>query len=237
MSVRISVVIPAYNEESVIGKTLCVYSEFLAANFDDFEIIAVDDGSRDKTKEIIQGFDRVICISYPKNRGKGYAVKRGVLRATGDYIFFTDADLSYGPENISRAVSLLEGELFAGVVGIRENLKRDYPIVRRVLSIAFAKFVKKMLNIDVADTQCGFKAFDKETGRQIFSALRIFDFGFDFEVIYLSKVFGKNLAKLPVSFIHRKASRVRLVSDAVRILKDLFYIKRSKINEPVKNKA
>lgn len=234
---KISVVIPAYNEETVIGKTLCVYSKFLDDNFDDFEIIAVDDGSSDKTKEIIQSFAGVVCISYPQNRGKGYAVKRGILRATGDYIFFTDADLSYGPENISRAISLLEGKSFAGVVGIRENLKRDYPAVRRALSIAFAKFAQRVLNINIADTQCGFKAFDKKTGRQIFSSLRIFDFGFDFEVIYLSKIFGKNLAQLPVSFAHRKDSRVHLVPDAFRILKDLFYIKRSRINEPVKNKA
>lgn len=234
---KISVVIPAYNEETVIGKTLTVYSDFLAENFDDFEIIAVNDGSTDRTGAIIRTFSGVTCISYPKNRGKGYAVKRGILRATGDYIFFTDADLSYAPENISRAISLFEKNLFSGVVGVRENLRRDYPVVRRVLSRAFAGLVRRALKVDLVDTQCGFKAFDKKTGKQIFSALRIVDFGFDFEVIYLSKIFGKRLAELPVSFNHRNASHVHLIADAGRVLRDLFYIKRRKVHEFIKIKA
>lgn len=237
MFMKISVVIPAYNEEAVIGKTLTAYSDFLAENFDDFEIIAVNDGSTDRTGSIIRTFSGVTCISYSQNRGKGYAVKRGILRATGDYIFFTDADLSYAPENISRAISLFEKKLFSGVVGVRENLRRDYPVVRRVLSRAFARLVRLVLKVDLVDTQCGFKAFDKTTGKQIFSALRIFDFGFDFEVIYLSKIFGKRLAALPVSFNHRDASHVHLIADAGRALRDLFHIKRRKMHEFIKIKA
>lgn len=231
---KISVVIPSYNEEMVIGRTLAEYRSFLAENFEEFEVIAVDDGSSDETRTIIQSFENVICISYPENRGKGYAVKRGFLRATGDYIFFTDADFSYSPANILRAVELFESCNCCGVVGVRENLKKDYPLLRRILSRAFSGLVTGVLKISVCDTQCGFKGFRRSMGKRIFSMLEVFDFGFDFEVIYLAQLMGGGIMELPVSFCHRMDSGVRLVRDGAGMVRDLFCIKRSRRNEAVK---
>ncbi len=228
---KISVIIPAFNEEEIIGDTLKAYLDFLRKTFKDFELIAVNDGSFDETEKIVRSFKDVICISYPKNKGKGYAVKRGVLRATGDYIFFTDADLSYAPENILKALSVFRESRFSGVLGVRESLNRDYPLKRRITSRLFSAFVRIALPTDIPDTQCGFKAFDKKTGKQIFSMSQIFDFGFDFEVIYLCQRLEKNLAELPVSFIHRQKSHVNLVKDFLKALKSMAYIKRRKINE------
>ncbi len=227
INVKISVIIPAYNEEKVIGKMLRTYCSFLSENFAEFEIIVVDDGSLDKTLKIAKTFKDVICISYKQNKGKGYAVKRGFLRATGDYIFFTDADLSYPPENISRAISLFRQTNASGVMGIRNWLDRDYPLYRRIVSKAVRRLARCVISGNIPDTQCGFKAFDKRTGKQIFSRLKIFDFGFDFEVIYLSNILGKTLVTLPVSFKHRRATKVQMLRDGFGILKDLIYIKRS----------
>lgn len=228
---KISVIIPAFNEEEVIKDTIDAYLDFLKKTFKDFELIAVNDGSCDKTEKIIRSFKDVICISYQKNKGKGYAVKRGVLRATGDYIFFTDADLSYAPENILKALSVFKENAFSGVLGVRESLNRDYPLKRRVASKLFSAFVRVILPTDIPDTQCGFKAFDKKTGKQIFSMSQIFDFGFDFEVVYLCQSFGKRLARLPVSFVHRQKSHVNPVKDFLKALKSIAYIKRRKMNE------
>ena len=227
---KISVVIPAYNEEKVIKNTLQAYGDYLSSNFKEYEIIMVDDGSTDKTLELAKSCKGVICISYQKNRGKGYAVKRGFLRATGDYIFFTDADLSYSPDNISRAIEIFLATGSAGVVGVRSDKHTDYTFVRRVISNAVAKMIRRVISTALSDTQCGFKGFEKTTAKQIFAESQIFDFGFDFEVIYLSQTLGKVLSAMPVTFCHRLDTRVRPIRDGFGIVRDLIYIKRRSIN-------
>lgn len=222
---KISLVIPAYNEQKLIGSTISVYLDFLKTHFTDFEIIAVDDGSRDRTAAVIRSFSECICISYKSNRGKGYAVKRGFLRATGDYIFFTDADLSYAPENILRALALFQSENACGIVGIRSEKRKGYPPLRHFASVCFEKLVKLLLKTDIADTQCGFKGFDKQTARMIFSQSEIFGFGFDFEIIRIAQLMHKNLLTLPVTFKHRPDSRIRIFSDPVKMLTGLFKVK------------
>ena len=233
---KISVVIPAYNEEELIEKTLIDYQKFLSENYSEFELILVDDGSSDKTLEVAKACKDVVCISYRQNRGKGYAVKRGFLRATGDYIFFTDADLSYSPQNISRAIQLFKTTNSSGVVGIRKDKKKDYTFFRRVVSDVFAKLVKFIISTSLADTQCGFKGFEKKTGKQIFSRSKIFDFGFDFEVIYLSQILGKSISAMPISFNHRKKTRIQPLRDGLRMVKDLIYLKRSGTNGNIKKR-
>ncbi len=231
---KISVVIPAFNEEEVIQNTLTTYMEFLSKNFKNFELIAVNDGSVDNTESCIRSVKDVICISYLKNRGKGYAVKRGVLRAGGDYIFFTDADLSYRPENILRAIEILGKNKVGAIAGIREKQRCDYPFLRRVCSQAFSLFVRAALPTQLPDTQCGFKGFDKETGKRIFSMLRTVDFGFDFEVVYLLQLLDKPVFELPVSFVHRAKSHVSPARDFLRAVKNMHNIKRSNIDELIK---
>lgn len=226
---KISVVIPAYNEEKIIADTLTEFTRFMTDSFEKFELIVVNDGSTDGTLAAIRRCSGVDIISYAQNRGKGYAVKRGVLRATGDYIFFVDADLAYSPENIIRAISLLQSSSISGVVGIRENRSRTYPLVRRIMSKGLNLLLRYTLMPDISDTQCGFKGFDRQTARLIFSRTEIFDFGFDFEVIYLSKIFGKTLAALPVSFEHRENSKVKPLVDSGRAVMDILKIRKRKV--------
>lgn len=222
---KISLIIPAFNEEAVIGNTLSQCLDFLKANFCDYELIAVNDGSRDRTADIIRSFSDVICISYGTNRGKGYAVKRGFLRATGDYIFFTDADLSYSLGNIPKALELFRAKSICGVMGVRSIKGSNYPYLRRIFSRRLNRLLRLTLGISVPDSQCGFKALDKKTARDVFARSQIFGFGFDFEVLYLLKAMQKPLALLPLSFVHRTASHVRLFSDTAKILKSLIDIK------------
>ncbi len=221
---KVSVVIPAYNEEKTIKNTLISYAGFLKNSFDEFELIAVNDGSTDGTLREITSSDCAKVISYSQNRGKGYAVKRGVLMATGDYIFFTDADCSFAPDNIKHAVLIMEKGLAKGVVGIRENRDSEYSLSRRILSDGLKKLLGMTLKIDSSDSQCGFKGFDKRTAKYLFSRMKIFDFGFDIEIMYLAKKLRIQLEKFPVIFCHRSDSKVKPVLTAWRIFRDIFAI-------------
>ncbi len=217
---KISVIIPAYNEEERIARTLSEYRSYLSRSFSSYELIAVDDGSADGTERVIRAADGVRCVSYAENRGKGYAVRQGVLRADGDYIFYTDADLSYSPENIGAAMRLFE-QGADGVVGVRADKRHDYPPLRRLGSAAVEYIAQKMLKTSVRDTQCGFKAFEGRTAKEVFSRSEMCGFGFDLEIISLCESLGKRLAELPVRFSHRSASRISPISDGTAILRDI----------------
>ncbi len=223
----VSVVIPAYNEEKTIAGTVSAYREFLSQNVDSFEIIVVNDGSTDNTLARLKDLKQVEVISYNKNRGKGYAVKRGVLRAKGDYVFFTDADGSYAPGNILQGISALENGA-SGVVGERKERKEGYSFIRYMASTILSGLTKRILLTSIRDTQCGFKGFDKATARQIFSRTQIFDFGFDFEVICLSEIFKKPISSMKVDFEHRKETRVNIFKDSIRIFQDLLRVRHTK---------
>ncbi len=222
---KISLILPAYNEENLIKNTITQCLSFFRENGFEYELIVVNDGSTDQTEQIIRSFKEVISVSYPSNRGKGYAVKRGILRATGDYIFFTDADLSYPLENIKKAMEIFRSTKASGVFGVRCNKNTDYPFFRRIFSDLFQSLVHRLLNITFSDTQCGFKSFDKHTARMVFSKCRIADFGFDLEIIYHISNQKLTLAPLPVTFTHRADSRVKF-SHSIGLLKDVFMLKQ-----------
>lgn len=222
---KISLILPAYNEENLIKNTIIQCLDFFRQSEFKYELIVVNDGSTDRTEQIIRSFKEVIPVSYPSNRGKGYAVKRGILRATGDYIFFTDADLSYPLENIKKAMEIFHSTGACGVFGMRCDKNTDYPFFRRIISDLFQSLVHQLLNINFADTQCGFKSFDKHTARMVFSKCQIADFGFDIEIIYHISNQNLSLASLPVTFTHRTGSRVKL-SDSVALLKDVFLLRQ-----------
>jgi dolichyl-phosphate beta-glucosyltransferase len=224
---KISVVIPAYNEEGVILNTLNKYQMYLKSNFEEHEIIAVNDGSTDNTLKEIKKSD-VTVISYAKNQGKGYAVKRGMLRATGDYVFFTDADCSYSPQNITRALIVMQKTGASGVSGVRLKKNKEYPWYRILMSKILLILVRHTISNEIQDSQCGFKGFEKKTARQIFSCTQILDFGFDFEVFYLFKIFGKKIAAVPINFVHRKKSKVNLATDSIKIVKNVLKIRQRK---------
>ena len=229
-SVRLSVVIPAYNESDRIATTIERVRSDLAGPVGDggLEIIVVDDGSSDGTAEVARtaGADRV--VTYHPNRGKGAAVRAGVLEAAGRTIAFTDADLSYAPAQI---VGLME-EVETGwdvVVGSRKHTDTLTVVRAGRLREAGGRLVNVMTGIVLLggyrDTQCGLKAMRSDVARLIFTHCRIDGFAFDVEIFHLVERYRLTLVEAPVEVVNSSRSTVHVIRDAGRLVVDLFRIR------------
>lgn len=226
MPMEISLIIPAYNEEKQILNTLVNVIEYMEKLEVPYEIIVVNDGSQDKTAEMAKSLEPYIrLISYEENHGKGYAVAEGVKAAQGDYIFFTDADLSYSPDYIAAGEKLLlDGAEM--VIGKRDNKRSDYPILRRQISKAYKRAAHHILPLTVEDCQCGFKGFKSSAAKRLFQDLETEGFGFDTEILCRAQMYDMEIAEMPVVFQHKKDSKVSF-SGGVRMIRDLYRIRRA----------
>ncbi len=222
---KTSIIIPAFNEESIIGTTIADVEE----HFHPFEIIVVSDGSADRTDEIVRSNPSAQLIRLPSNRGKGAAVRRGVMEARGDIIAFIDADMPYRPENLDRAIELVRSGIADIAVGARDlpqsETDRSYPMRRRLAGRTLSLLIRLFLMREITDTQCGLKAFRADVAKSLFAASRLDGFGFDFEVLYLATAQGLRIARVPVALSHRHASRVRLIRDSAAMLRDLVRVR------------
>lgn len=232
---KISVILPAYNEEKRIGKTLDVVCNYMEENFTDYEILVVDDGSRDNTKEVAQNYpcDKLSLLSYGENRGKGGAVKHGILNSSGDIVVFTDSDLPYPVENIKKAADLLLSTSADFVLGTRKNTtgKGEYPLIRKLTSFGFSLMVRMIVGLNVSDTQCGFKAFSSACAKEIFKKTTICGWGFDVEAIFIAQKLGYKYKRLTVELFHvEEGSKINLAQDIVRMLGELFKIRKNNKN-------
>lgn len=227
-----SIIIPTYNEEKRIESTLRkIHEYFESENSGSYEIIVVDDGSQDNTSKIIQSLQQTVkplkLFCMEKNKGKGTAVKYGVLQSSGSYILFADADNSTPIEEYSKLQLFLKD--YEVVVGSRfipgSNIKRKQPF-HRVLLGRLGNIMIRLLLIDgISDTQCGFKAFQNKPAREIFSRIRTERFGFDMELLVIAKRFNYRIKEVPVSWHHSSDSRIRPIKDAFWTLLELFKIK------------
>ena len=235
---KISVCIPMYNERAICvdtARTLCrAMTDFCARLEYDWEILFCDDGSTDGSPEILQkaveeeGLPNVRCVGYERNRGKGAAVRTAVLASKGDVVLYTDCDLAYGTDVIAPAVErIVSGEKF--VLGSR-NLDRDgyagYTFLRRIASKTYIKVIAVCAGFRLSDSQCGFKCFDGQTARKIFSLCTIDGFSFDLEVIKIAQKLGIPLGEMPVHIVNHRESKIHVVSDALRMLRDIRRIKK-----------
>ena len=236
-AVELSVVIPAYNEASVIGDTVARVAAYLEAS-GNHELIVVDDGSRDATASIVQAFAEehpcVRLVSNPGNRGKGYAIRNGVLHARGEYVLYTDADLVYPIEGAAPFLAALRAgadvaigsRSHAGTLFALHPRHFSYIYQRYLVGRAYIALVNALLNLGVADTQCGFKAFRGAVARDVFPRLCLDDFAFDVEALYVARARGYGLVELPVYFLYLgEQSSVELVQDSLRMLRDLWRIR------------
>ena len=229
---KVSVVIPMYNESSIIVDTAKKLSEEMEKYFDSYEILFSDDGSKDGCGDMVRALD-LPCVrvtGYAQNQGKGCAVRTAIMEADGDIIMFTDADLAYGTEVIYKAVKALENDKSAGVLIGSRNLAKDgydgYTFLRKVASKVYIKVLCIAGGFDQSDSQCGCKAFRREAAREIFSKAKVNGFAFDFEIILRAKKAGIKIIEMPVKIINHRESTVHIVRDSIRMLRDIRKIKK-----------
>lgn len=224
-----SIVIPAYNEEWRLPATLVDMIDYFDARGDSYELVVVDDGSSDNTVGIVEKFRRirsqVRLIRLPRNYGKGHAVRTGILNARGVYILFADADGSTPIKEIERLEARLDSgdDIAFGSRALRSeetNVKTVW--YRKLLGRTFNLVVNSYLLPGIADTQCGFKMFKRPSALYLFSRAKADGFSFDLEILYLARRSGQKLAEVPVNWTNVAGSKVNLVLDALRMLRDMF---------------
>lgn len=233
-NIHLSVVIPAYNEEKRIKKTLNYILKILARADFAWEIIVVDDGSADKTVEAVESVQdkNIVAYRYEKNRGKGYAVNYGFKKAVGEYILFADADNSTPFEEIFDL--LRETEHFNVVIGSRKlsgsHIKVKQPLVRRIGARLGNLLIQALLLPGYPDTQCGFKLFSADCAKKIFSRQTVWRWGFDIEILYIAKKLGCRIKQVPVDWYNDERSTIQSPKVFTQTLRELFKIKSNAIS-------
>ncbi len=228
-TIDISIVIPAFNEEKRIINTLNLISGFFDNKKLNYEIIVVDDGSRDNTVGVVKesGIKRLKLIQNAENNGKGYCVRACVLSASGCYILFTDADNSTPISEFDKIYPYFGR--FKVIIGSRYIKKSDIrikqPLYRRFVSRLGNILIRNILNCNLYDTQCGFKAFEKSAAKEIFKRVTVKRFGFDMEALAISRMLGYEVKEVGVSWINDPKSKVHIVKDSIRTFIDLLQVK------------
>ena len=228
---ELSIVIPAFNEESRLPGSLEKIAAYLREKRPNTEVIVVDDGSRDRTAAVAESWrDRIPTlrvVSNGVNRGKGFSVRHGSLEARGEIVLFTDADLSSPIEEAEKLLAALEAhDVAIGSRAVDRSLieVHESPF-REFAGIIFNRIVRVTLRLPFVDTQCGFKAFRRERCRIIFEQQTIERFGFDPELLYLARHHGLSTAEVPVRWAHSPATKVNMMRDSVQMFLDVFVIR------------
>jgi len=229
----LSIVIPTYNEEKRIGATLSKIYDFLKTKNYDYEIIVVDDGSTDRTvletqQSILFKENNLGVIKNWINMGKGFSVKRGILASKGDYVLFSDADLSTPIEELDKLFGYINNE-FDVVIGSRSvkdsDVKIHQPWHRERMGKTFNFFVKLFLLKEFNDTQCGFKLFKGNIARKIAQLLKIDGFCLDVEMLYLARQKAYKIKEIGVVWKNSPQTKVNTIGSSINMFLDLLKIK------------
>lgn len=223
-----ALIIPFYNESRVLQTTIEACLQYAATFEGGLALVFVDDGSTDGSRAIAARYlPRITLLSYPENRGKGYAVRTGMLATREPVIATTDADLAYGLQPVARARQLLLSTGAQLVCGTRRGQgdAARYPLPRRAASAAFAGFVRLALGIPLSDTQCGLKCLRGDVGRSLFSRCTVDGFSYDLELLALAAKEGAAMAELPVTLLRHGTSTVSLLRDGPRMLAEALRIR------------
>jgi len=237
----LSLVFPVFNQEGRLVKSLSEIIEFLSKKPFRSELILIEDCGQDRSLEILQDFERrsierieVVVFTNPRNRGKGYSVRKGVERARGRYIIFMDIDLAYSLEDIDRVLSyLIAGyDLSIACRTLPDSVYHispsffQYLYTRHLLSRLLNRAVRLWLGLAAHDTQAGLKGFARVGAQKIFGVQRLDRFSFDVEVLYLAKILGLRVKEVPVTFrYHNEPTTVHFVRDAIEMAYDLWRIR------------
>jgi glycosyltransferase involved in cell wall biosynthesis len=240
---ELSIIIPSYNEESRLPPTLERIAAYLSTSKRAAEVLVVDDGSQDGTAAVAEYFRIKIptlrVVSNGVNRGKGYGVRHGMQEARGRIALFTDADLSAPIEEADKLIEALETNDIAigsramdrSLITVHESRFREFA------GIIFNKIVRIILWLPFVDTQCGFKAFQRERCGIIFEQQTIERFGFDPELLYLARRHGLRAVEIPVRWGHSPATKVSMLQDSIRMFIDIFTIRWNSLKGRYPRKA
>ncbi|MHB1846496.1 MAG: dolichyl-phosphate beta-glucosyltransferase [Deltaproteobacteria bacterium] len=228
---RLSIVVPAYNEERRIRPTLERLVAYGRSQLAGFEVVVVDDGSGDGTCRVVgeaaKEAAEIRLIPLPKNRGKGAAVRRGMLEAREPFTLFTDADLSTPIEDVERLFDAIETTPVA--IGSRaladSKIEIHQPFYREWMGRGFNLLVRAAAVPAIHDSQCGFKLFRTPVAKELFGRAQLDGFAFDVELLFLCQKLGVAVAEVPVHWRNDTASRVRPVRDALRMARDIAIIR------------
>lgn len=233
---RLSVIVPCYNEALTLSRTLHALCAALIKLPVETELILVDDGSTDKTKEtaerILREYDFPSRIyRNEKNKGKGAAVAIGVKIAEGDYVLFLDADLSTSLEALQTLMNILLENGDPIIIGSRmlptSQVIQTQNIFRRLSGNLYRKIGIIFLGLHVSDVGCGFKCFEKNVAQELFSKLTVFRWSFDAEILFLAKKFKIPVREIPVVWKNDADSRLSLWRDGFRVFGDLWKIQKN----------
>jgi dolichyl-phosphate beta-glucosyltransferase len=230
-STALTVILPCYNEAERLPGTLQALLAHLSAAPGEVEVLVVDDGSTDATVNVAEAVAaadrRVRVLSYQPNRGKGFAVRTGMLAAQGERVVFTDADGSYSPTDLDRIVAALAQAPVA--IGTRAG-DASGPVARRAASRVFNLAIRGSLGLPFGDTQSGLKGFRRSAAQQIFRHTRVDGFAFDVEVLWLAGQLGLEVAEVRVQALERQGSKVQMLADALGMLGEVWAVRQAKTN-------
>ena len=228
----LSIVVPAYNESGRLPGSLQRMREFFDAAGEEYEVIVVDDGSADETYggsvAMAQEWPQLRVMRFERNRGKGAAVRAGMLAARGEHRLFSDADLSTPLDELSKLRSHLRGETTVAIASralAESQIDVHQQKRRELMGRTYNRLLQLLVLPGIHDSQCGFKVFTAEAATACFEPLRTMRFGFDAEVLLRAKARGWRIAEVPVRWKHVEASRVNSVRDASRMLFDLVLLR------------
>lgn len=228
----LSIIVPAHNEENRLPAALEKIEAFLADQPYHGEVIVVENGSQDRTAEVA----RRLAASWPNlrliqvaERGKGLAVRRGMLAARGEFRFICDADLSMPIEEVARFLPP-QLDSYDVAIGSREvagAVRYHEPLYRHLMGRIFSNLVKLLAVPDFEDTQCGFKCFRAAAAEDLFSVQTLGGMSFDVEVLFVAQRRGYRIVEVPIDWYYRSESRVRLVDDSLHMLADILTVRRN----------
>ena len=236
----LSVIIPAYNEERGIQDTLRKLSDYLSDRPWDWEVRVVDDGSRDATRQVVEQFRRSeprVVLQAEPHRGKGGAVRAGMLASRADYRFMCDADLSMPVHELDRFMPPALGETDIAI-GSREGAgarRVGEPAIRHIAGRVFNTAVRLLTIREIQDTQCGFKMFTAAAAEAIFPHVTVEGWAFDIEVLYLARVHKLRVREIPIEWHFRADSRLRMGRDSIGMLREVLRIRRRALREGVRS--
>ncbi len=226
----ISLVVPAYNEQGRLPATLEKLREYLARQSFSYEVLVVDDGSLDGTADLVEkaaaDFPGLRLLREP-HRGKGHAVRQGMLAAEGRYVMFCDADFSMPVEEVPHFPEAMLGPQAIAIASreVKGARRIGEPKHRHLMGRVFNLIVRVLAVPGLQDTQCGFKCFSRDAAQRIFRMQVIDGFGFDVEVLYVARKLGLGITEVPISWYYSPSSRVDPIRDTLRMFNDVLQVR------------